>query len=215
MDMKKQFVLFLTLIIVGVASHSAQAQDDEIHTVFKGPQKTTAYGALTNKFTTIDGEYVNLAGVYGGVYINRRVMIGIGAAASTNEVPVPSQFSAIDGRQLSYQYVQFGLFTEFVAGSNRSIHPVFQLFAGPGMTAQYDRQTWEDWDHGDDQDGHHDENWFMVAEPGVQLEINVFKWMRFSPGVSYRFAYGNESEGLSDSKLSGASLNLSLKFGRF
>lgn len=37
----------------------------------------------------------------------------------------------------------------------------------------------------------HDENWFMSEEPGAQLEINLFRWMRFSPGISYRKTYGS------------------------
>lgn len=212
--MKKQFAALLALILVATVSTSSFAQE-EIRTVFKGPNRVTAFGALTNKFTRIDDQYVNLAGVYGGVYLNRRLFIGVGGAASTNDVPVPSQFSAVPGRSLSYQYVQFGLVTEVVMGSNRAIHPVFHLFAGPGLTVQYDRYDWDEWEHWDDDASHRDENWFMVAEPGIALEINLFKWMRFTPGVSYRFAYGQESRGLSDSKLGGTTLNLTLKFGKF
>jgi hypothetical protein len=212
--MKKQSAALLALILVATISTNSFAQD-EIRTVFKGPNKVTAYGALTNKFTKIDDQYVNLAGVYGGVYLNRRVFIGIGGAASTNDVPVPSQFSAVPGRDLSYQYVQFGLVTEVVMGSNRTIHPVFHLFAGPGLTVQYDRHDWEEWENWEEDKSNRDENWFMVAEPGVQLEINLFKWMRFSPGVSYRLAYGQESAGLSDSKLGGTTFNVTLKFGKF
>jgi hypothetical protein len=213
-DMKKQFAALLALILVAAVSTNGVAQD-EIRTVFKGPNKVTAYGALTNKFTKIDDQYVNLAGVYGGVYLNRRVFLGVGGAASTNDVPVPSQFSAVPGRDLSYQYVQFGLISEVVFGSNRAIHPVFHLFAGPGLTVQYDRHDWEEWENWEDDASSRDENWFMIAEPGVQLEINLFKWMRFSPGVSYRLAYGQESQGLSDSKLGGTTFNATLKFGKF
>lgn len=215
--MKKQFLLLLAIVSISATSIKVNAQDENIRTLFKGGNhRTTAYAALTNSITNIDGQYANLAGIYGGVYLNRRVMIGVGAAAATNNIPVPAQFSSIEGRDMSYEYGQFGLVTEVVVGSNRVFHPVFHLFAGPGFTVQYDRygdnsEGWDAWD----QRAKRDENWFMVAEPGVQLEINVFKWMRFSPGVSYRLAYGNDAKGLSDSKLSGMNLNLSLKFGRF
>ncbi|GAB1446496.1 MAG: hypothetical protein KF860_06140 [Cyclobacteriaceae bacterium] len=60
-----------------------------------------------------------------------------------------------------------------------------------------------------------DENWFFVAEPGVKLEMNVFRWMRFSPGYSYTTVYGSDTAGLSDNDLSGSSFNLTMKFGKF
>ena len=214
--MKKQILLSLALIATLASSIKVQAQDDQMRTLFKGNHRTTAYGAMTNKFTEIDGQFVNLVGIYGGVYLNRKVMIGIGGAASTNFVPVPQEFSSQPFQDMSYEYVQFGSVFEFVAGSNKLFHPVFHLFAGPGLTIQYDRYTdgHDDWHSWDDRESH-DENWFMVTEPGVQIEMNVFKWMRFSPGVSYRFVYGNDAKGLSDSKLSAMNVNLTLKFGRF
>lgn len=213
--MKKHFVLLFALVVVAVSSVKVHAQDEPIRTIFKNTHRTSAYGALTNKFTEIDGHHVNLAGFYAGVYMNRRVFLGVAAAAATSNLPVPSQFSSIQGRDMSYEYGQFGLITEFVVGSNRAIHPVFNFFAGPAFTVQYDRDgDSEYWDNFDDRSTR-DENWFMVAEPGVQIEMNLFKWMRFSPGVSYRFAHGNDAPGLTDSKLSGMNVNVTLKFGRF
>lgn len=224
--MKKSITFLFALLAAAAVSLRAQEQQPEekpaktaypqsdINTVFKSSPRVTGYGAISNKFTSIDGEFMNLAEVYGGVYFNRKFMLGVGGAASTNNLPVPDQFSAIEDRKLSYQYVQFGLYSEYVIGSNKAIHPVVHLFAGPGLTVQYDRYNWDDFDEFDHED-HRDENWFMVAEPGVAVEINLFRWMRFSPGVSYRMAFGNDAAGLSDSKLSGMSFNATMKFGRF
>jgi hypothetical protein len=224
--MKKSITFLFALLTTAAVSLRAQEQQPEessakpaypqsdISTVFKSSPRVTGYGAISNKFTSIDGEFMNLAEVYGGVYFNRKFMLGVGGAASTNNLPVPDQFSAVEGRKLSYEYVQFGLYSEYVIGSNKAIHPVVHLFAGPGLTVQYDRYDWEDFDEFDHEDKR-DENWFMVAEPGVAVEINLFRWMRFSPGVSYRMAFGNDAAGLSDSKLSGMSFNATMKFGRF
>jgi len=227
--MKKFLTLVLALTVTSVISLRAQEESrtpdgeprrnvpsqSDIQTVFKGSRPhVTGYGVISNKFTNIDGKYMNLSEVYGGVYLNRRVLLGIGGAASTNNLPVPQQYASVEGRQLSYEYVQFGMYSEYVFGSNKTIHPVAHLFAGPGLTVQYDRNQWDEFDK-IEQKNKHDVNWFMVAEPGVQIEINVFRWMRFSPGVSYRMAFGNDAAGLSDSKLSGMSFNASMKFGRF
>jgi hypothetical protein len=215
----KKNLTSMTLLLLLIAGW-AHAQD-EVQTVFKSGGRVTGYGALTNKFTSIRGKYANLAGVYGGVYLNRRLFLGLGGAASTNDIAVPAEYSAIPDADLTYQYGQFGLVTEYALNSNKVFHVTFSLFSGAGFTLQYDRHDWDDWDHDDDFDDHwdrddsHDENWFTVIEPGVQVEMNVFKWMRFSPGVSYRAAFGSDGKGLSDSDLSDISYNVTLKFGKF
>jgi hypothetical protein len=104
--------------------------------------------------------------------------------------------------------------SEYVVASNKAVHVAFNLFTGGGFTFQYERDDWHD-DHELDWDGNRDEDWFFVAEPGVQLEINVFKWMRFSPGISYRAVFNSNARGLSDNKLSDISYNATLKFGKF
>ncbi len=195
----------------------SRKRDDRIETVFKGGVSSVrGYGALANKFTTIRGEYANLVGAYGGVFINHQLMIGVGGAALTNRIKVPSEFSTAPLRDLNYEYGQFGLVTEYVVGSNNAFHIAFSLFSGAGFTLQNDR---EEWDHDDDfdWDDHEtgDTNWFYVLEPGVQFEINVFKWMRFSPGISYRAAFGSDGMGMRDSDISDISYNATLKFGGF
>lgn len=207
-----------------LASLVASAQDEDygrrqekefrrqnIQTVFRTGNASGGYGAITNKFTTINGQFANISGIYGGVYINHWFMIGVGAAATTNNHPVPVQFSADPSRDLSYEYGQFGLVTEYVIGSPRAIHVAFNLFTGAGFTFQYQRYGY----HPDSQGRIMDENWLFVAEPGVQLEMNLFRWMRFCPGVSYRSVVGSKAAGLSDSDLSNLSYNATLKFGRF
>jgi hypothetical protein len=209
------FLATLSITAFGQDNETTTAPNNEIQTVFKTSGKASGgYGALTNKFTRIGGDFANLAGVYGGWYVNHKFLLGISAAAATNNIPVPDQYSIDPLRNMSYEYGQVGLITEYVLGSNKPVHLAFNLFSGAGFTVQYERHDWEhnDFDHHHD---NHDDNWFFVAEPGVQLEVNLFKWMRFSPGVSYRAAFGSDAAGLSDSDLSNISYNATLKFGKF
>jgi hypothetical protein len=196
---------------------NGQSQQEPIGTLLgsKKIRSSGAYGAITNKFTNFNGQYANMVEMYGGWYINHKLMIGAGFAAVTNDIPVPAAFSAIPGTALSYEYGQVGLMTEYVIGSEKAIHVAFQLFSGAGFTVQYQRHGVEenDWEHEYNQA--HDEDWFFVAEPGVKLEMNILPWMRFSPGVSYRAAFNSSAKGLSDSAISGTSYNLTLKFGKF
>jgi len=208
-SMKSKLLFAAWLCLASLTASKAQ----EVQTIFKGGSSVGGFGALTNKFTTIRGEYANISGVYGGVYLNHHFLLGLEASAVTNDIQVPAEFSAIPGRTLSYQYGQFGMVNEYALGSNKAVHAVFHLFYGAGFTLQYNRHQDEDYFYMDL--GPHDENWFFVVEPGVQLELNLFKWMRFSPGVSYRSTHGSGAKGMSDSDLSDWSYNVTLKFGRF
>src|SRR5687767_10084587 len=100
-----------TLLLLSLCS-SVFAQ--EIQTVFRNSHATGGYGALTNKFTYIGGEFAHMCGIYGGVYLNHKFMIGIGAMAVTNDLPVPEQYHAIPGTPMSYGYGQVGMVNEYV-----------------------------------------------------------------------------------------------------
>jgi hypothetical protein len=173
------------------------------------------YGAISNKFTYINGDFANMVEVYGGWYVNHKLLIGAGAAATTNYIEVPKAYSTRPDLRMSYEYGQVGFVTEYAIASNRAVHVTLHLMTGAGFTLQYERPEWGDWEYYDYHYYDHDENWFFVVEPGVQVELNLLRWMRFSPGVSYRFTDGSDAAGLSDSDLRGMSLNLTLKFGKF
>ncbi len=219
--MKNQLSTIAVIVFI-VAHVSVRAQDNRVSTenyqvqsLFSGGKRSSGgYGAITNKFTSIGGEYANLAGVYGGWYINHSFLLGVGAAALTNNISVPVQHRMDPFADLSYMYGQVGLVTEYVIASNKTFHVAFHLFSGAGFTLQYERHDWRD-DHEFEWEENMDENCFFVAEPGVQIEMNIFKWMRFSPGISYRAAFGSDARGLSDSALSDISYNATLKFGKF
>jgi hypothetical protein len=211
----------ISLIVFVLASLSLAAQEEPatnhepIQSVFKTQHGGFGgYGAVTNKFTSINGQFANMAGVYGGVYVNHNFLLGISASALTNDIKVPFEYREDALANLSYMYGQFGMMTEYVIASNKPVHLAFNLFTGAGFTFQYERENLHE-HHDDWEGGMRDEDWFFVAEPGVQLEVNLFKWMRFSPGISYRAAFNSNGLGLSDSKLSDISYNATLKFGKF
>lgn len=208
----------LSLLLFLFASQVAWGQDYQIKTLFKSPENRASggYGAAVNKLTTINGQFVNIVEVYGGWYINHRFLLGAGGASLTNNLPVAEEFSVSPGENMSYQYVQFGLMLEYTLWSHRAVHFAIHSFNGPGLTVQYRRFGWEDDDYWNDFEDHpHDPNWFFVTEPGVKVEFNLFKWMRLSPGISYRAVFNSRAPGLSDKALSGTSVNLALKFGKF
>ncbi len=206
----------ITLLAIMLTASSAFAQ--QVQTVFKGHgiNRSGGYAAISNKFTTINGDFANMPEIYGGWFVNSKFLIGASLAATTNYIPAPYSFDQPTDQKMTYQYGQFGLMTEYVFASNKAVHLVANMTTGAGFTLRYDRNDWDDFDDSDEwDDDDHNANCFFVIEPGVQLEINLLKWMRFAPGVSYRKTFGAKGDGLSDSDLSNVSYNLTLKFGRF
>jgi hypothetical protein len=212
--MKKHFTIMLLLAAAGNLFAQEETTEQKPQTVFsfKSVKSSGFYGAFTNASTSINGEYANLNGLYFGYFINQRLMIGIGGAATNNGLRVPEAHKTIPGADLRYQYGHFGLMTEYVMNSNKKVHFAFNLLSGAGFTAQClerdrDERRYKDYSH--------DTNFFVVLEPGAQVEVNLTKWMRVSPGISYRQTIGSDAKGLSDSDLSNVSGNVTLKFGKF
>ena len=204
---KFQLTLFSLIISMAVGAQENQ-------TIFNsaGVRNSGGYGALANKFTSINGMFANVPEIYGGWFINKSFLLGFEGAASTNYIPVPLEHQDWNGNKMTYQYGQFGLMTEYVIGSYKKVHANLNLVSGAGFVLQYDRDSYSNW--------HFEEHrtksyFFMVLEPGIQLEFNLLDWMRFSPGISYRRAFGSGAPGLTDDKLSGLSGNLTMKFGHF
>jgi hypothetical protein len=208
--MKHNLSIYLIMMaLLSVATGFSQ----ENQTIFKSSAVTSSsgYGAVSNKFSRVNGDYANIVEMYGGWFINRNFLIGLEGAATTNRLTVPEENKLWQGNRMTYQYGQFGMMMEFVTASTQKIHLNFNLMTGAGFILQYDRDEYHDL-HID-----HDKNpnFFFLLEPGVQIELNLMKWMRFSPGISYRRAFGSASKGLTDDELSSVSGNLTMKFGRF
>ncbi len=214
--MKRQFANFVFILAL-IGGYAAEAQDNQVLFKNTGVKSSGAYGAITNQFTTIDGKFANMTGIYGGWFVNRKWMVGFGAAATTNHIAVPSVLNNFPAKKMTYQYGQAGLMTEYVVASTKLVHFNFNLLTGTGFSFQYDRQDFDDWDFEDwdDDDNKHKPDFFFIVEPGVQVEFNLLKWMRFSPGVSYRKSFGANKNGLTDADISNISYNLTFKFGKF
>ncbi|MDX1812907.1 MAG: hypothetical protein R3240_13205, partial [Gammaproteobacteria bacterium] len=56
-------------------------------------------------------------------------------------------------------------------------------------------------------------DYIYAAEPQVYLGVNLASFVRLNIGASYRYISGSDSSELTDSDLSGASLNLAVMFG--
>jgi hypothetical protein len=56
---------------------------------------------------------------------------------------------------------------------------------------------------------------FLIAEPGVEIEFNVARWMRLALGGSYRFTTALEPAIFESNPMDGFTAGFSMKFGKF
>lgn len=213
--MKKHITtLFALAFVIGISQNACAQSTDEVRTIFKNTKGSGGYIALSNKFTSINGSFANMPEIYGGWFVGKKLLIGLGGGSTTNYIPVSVTESANPSQRMSYLYSQFGMVNEWVIASNSPIHPVLHVFNGAGLTLQYHRPHWEDFDNPNYREDVEDIKWYYICEPALQVELNLLKWLRVSPGISYRFAFDNEERKLDD-QVSGPNVSLGLKFGKF
>lgn len=110
-----------------------------------------------------------------------------------------------------------GLLLEFIVAPKSPVHLSFPMLIGAGGVS-YVRSA-NDYDYYGYAE---DSEAFFVIEPGVELEVNVVKFMRIALGAKYRYTsdvslryFESGNLIMEDSNLSGFSTNITFKFGKF
>ncbi len=184
------------------------------------------YGGLAGGFTP-------MGGVSAMLQINKTWGIG-GVAYSTFEGYAPTLLSST--KAYNFDAAFGGLKLEYTVKPNSLIHVSFPLIIGAGM-ARIDSagRKRSDWDlfgekgmkgegmHGESgRRGDKDDNLFFMIQPGINLEMNVFKYAKVFLGASYRIAGGKSKTTSTNplliptsSQISGFSMNAGIKVGLF
>jgi hypothetical protein len=168
-----------------------------------GPEdKVGWYLAPTSGFTSFDGHLGYVAGLRGAVLVNRTWGFGLaGNFLTTNH----TSFSDDRARNVGGYG---GGYVQYILRSNDVVHAFADMTAGGGFWCSSIVDS-------GDQDGCIDKRRFSFIEPTVNVELNVFKWMRLSTGVGYRAAIAEDGPGLGSRQLSGVVARSSLVFGMF
>lgn len=188
--MKQIAFLFLALFIAGtaVAQDEPDNRNDEIRTIF-GNQNTShgGYGAFSINYTEINDLDGIMIGGRGCWVVNHSIGLGLGGYGFFNESVIDPKIDPT----LDYEYNlgggYGGLFIEPVIGSKYPVHVSLPVLIGVGGIAYtrnyYDYDSWDN----DNQGGPEDVDVFFVVEPGVELEVNLMKFMRIAFGAHYRY----------------------------
>ena len=168
------------------------------------------YGAFVIKFTNLNDEFAVVVGARGGWIINHTFAIGFAGYGVTNNVHSMT-IGPLDQRFMNLGYG--GLDLELILNSDGLAHFSVHSLIGAGGVGF--RGGWDDdWmGERDDETSHHDG--FFILEPGVNVDLNVMPWFRFSAGASYRYVSGVSSGASNNGYLKGPSAILTFRFGKF
>jgi hypothetical protein len=191
--MKKNLIIITYLVIAGTTS--AQS----IETIFKngGPKIKGAFGAVTQKFSSIDKEFAYFLGGYGGVLLEKDVLIGAGAFTFLNGNSMNQNGNQKPHLNLTY----VGFVAEKIFQSKKAIHFSSNVLLGAAFIGEQNKLPNSEMYSISTRES-------FVAEPSISVELNATKWFRIESGISYRWL-ANEP------KYSAPAASISLKFGKF
>jgi opacity protein-like surface antigen len=185
-----------------VAPTTVPRGEDEPQTIVGGRQEGQPlvsgwFVAPTFGTTGWGGTLAYSPGLRGGIYLNRRLAIGLAVNGLANG---DSNLGTKDGRSFG---TYGGLLLQYVVQSNRVVHVTFESTIGDGR--------WCATNHDSDCVGRR----FIVVEPAANLEVNIARHIRFTTGFGYRFAVAGSGDGPSSRDMSSLVVRSGLVFGSF
>jgi hypothetical protein len=180
--------------------------DQEIETLFHQTPKITLgyYGGLVMKESKIKGNWALLLGGKGALLVNHSLGVGGAFWISTETVQQSAEINLPD---LLFMYG--GPMLEYCFFSRKLVHFSANAVIGWGALTDEGFHHYHYW-----YDGHTLDN-FFVLEPGVDVELNLFKFCRVGLGASYRYIRGVELMDMSNRDFSGVNAELTIMFGRY
>lgn len=175
------------------------------------PKAFGGYFAINSHYTEINNNPSLLIGAELTAVINHSFNIGIQGygLVTPNETGRETEFG--DPTYLALGYG--GIKMEGVSFSNSVVHVTFPVLLGAGGITEYSKNYYGGYYQPYNYEYNYD--YFFVVEPGVELEVNVLKFMRLTTGASYRITSEFDIIGMQDNNLNGFNFDLSLKFGWF
>ncbi len=193
---------------VSVVAQNADDDQYQAKTLLSKYQEIRGFGALDIKLTDLASKQAMVVGAYGGVIVNKQVMLGLGGYgfATNGDVRRGGEDVAIEG---GYGGMMLG----FIIAPREVVHLSIPVFIGAGTFHAIDERF--DRFNNFSRDIILESSSFAVIEPGLQLELNVTRNVRLNFGASYRLIQGSNLRDISDEDLSDFTGNVTLKIGKF
>ncbi len=216
----KRIALILAILCTGVLTFSQivedeieeqkkeeQKKDDEIKTLLGRSTSIGGYGGLSVLYSQIDAKDAFIFGARGAVIMDHVFALGIGGAGFVNDF----HYDYLEDKNLSLAGGYGGMFFEPIIIPKFPVHISIPVLVGVGGVAltSMESNDWEDEYFVEDAES------FLVIEPGVEIEMNITRYFRFSLGGYYRYTSEIDLMDTESDVLNGFSFGVNFKFGKF
>ncbi|MBN2612727.1 MAG: hypothetical protein JXB00_14315 [Bacteroidales bacterium] len=211
--MKKLF-LFMMMVSVLASVYAQEDEtieiktrnDDDMMTLLGSSNALGGYGGLSILYSEINGKDGFCFGARGAAIMGHSFALGFGGSGFVTDIFYDDALAT----DVSIAGGYGGLFFEPIILPKFPVHVTIPVLVGVGGVAYSSvNDTWEeDWFVEDSEA-------FFVVEPGVELELNVTKFFRFSFGAYYRYTSNIQLQNSPKDMLHGFSYGVNFKFGKF
>ena len=202
---------FCTILFLFLFSLPVIASDSTSVSNWK-QSKIGTFGGFGFTYLETGKEAIGL-NIQGGIIYNRWLAAGLQGNAFFTINPLIDKNTNDDASLLG---AYGGLFVAPIIWSNKLVHLSIPVFTG------YGNVSYELYDTSDAANRIEDSNWFWAFEPGIELEMNLLKFIRIAVGGYYRYCgkihLNYESSGESivpENILNNFSVGIRLRFGKF
>lgn len=220
--MKKLLLIVVTILISspfliaqeeeGNRNKRDRNNDDmEMKTLFSRHRSYGGYGAFWMGYSTVDDKHSLQFGGRGSWVIQHSFAIGFGGTGFINEY----HYDIVLDKDVFLAGGYGGIYLEAIIFPRSPVHLSFPVLLGAGGVSFVSHNDVE-WDSNyiEDYDA------FLIVEPGVDIELNLTRFMRLGIGATYRiptsFDVGQNPIGdLGAEALRGMTYNVTFKFGKF
>lgn len=212
---------FGAVALISALPLSAQQAEEPMRTLFGSDHELHhgGWGGPTAAFTRIMDTDALLTGLRGGWLIDHRLTIGLAGYGLVTDVKSPGYDAYLAEQQRpvlrpsSFRGGYGGLLIEPVVAYRSSVHLSFPIIIGAGGCGY---EVYAPLPDDFDPFAYHDDaQAFFVVEPGVDLEFNLIKLVRFAVGASYRYTTDIDLPGTPKDAMRGCNVSATVKIGRF
>jgi hypothetical protein len=188
----KKFLLFFLLTFF---SFPLFAQDDSTYSnkeevIFPKIQKIGVFGGPSMKIGQINRTVGLFMGGEGGVILNNQLIIGGGGYSLITNVDASSYFEPKLELNMDYGGVIFG----YIDRSNQAIHYSIHTLIGGGEISWSNQNSWLGFKGSNDNEDKFSKDSYFVIEPGVNIEMRLYKNVEMDFGLNYLFAFDVNSQ---------------------
>lgn len=171
------------------------------------------YGGLAVLGTSINKSGGLLVGGEGAFLLDHRLALGIAGYGLSSEARGPD-FASGDTSILGFGYGG-AVFRYHLVSIRSPVTASVGTLIGAGGLTLIQKLEYGEFDYEYDYEEGTPANAFFIAEPSIQVNLHLTKWMRFGVSGGYRFVRGPSLRGVSDGDLEGVTAGGHAQFGWF